>query len=117
LSKGNIKKLFFVHVLILTTFEGPCPAGLQARHRDGVRTNARLSNLHYGTAQQNIDDREAHGRTRRGEQHGMAILNAVQVREIRAAKRGGISPLSVRYGVSRHTIDAIRCGRLWKHIQ
>lgn len=117
LSKNAVKKNFFVHQLVLLAFEGPCPAGQQVRHRDGVRSNIRLSNLHYGTAQQNIDDREVHGRTARGEKHGMALLNEAQVLEIRAARYEKVRNLGVRYGVSPMTIEAIRYGRLWRHIQ
>jgi len=39
LSKNDIKQPFLVHQLILLTFVGPCPAGQQCRHLNGVRTD------------------------------------------------------------------------------
>ena len=117
LSKRNVKTNHFVHVLVLTTFVGPCPDGMESRHRDGARTNAALSNLHWGTAQQNADDRQTHGTVARGEGHGMVKLTEAQVREIKASRHEKVKDLAWRFEVSSPTIEAIRYGRLWRHIQ
>jgi hypothetical protein len=43
-----------VHQLVLETFVGPCPAGMQARHHPDVdKRNNRLANLAWGTPSQN----------------------------------------------------------------
>lgn len=42
-----------VHALVLETFVGPCPAGMEVLHRDANRGNPALSNLHYGTRSEN----------------------------------------------------------------
>jgi len=115
LSKNAVHTNHFVHVLVLTTFKGPCPCGMESRHADGVRINAALSNLSYGTAQQNADDRQRHGTVRRGEQHGRAKLTEAQVREIRAAKRD-LKSLVTKHGVTLPTIEAIRSRRIWKNL-
>lgn len=60
-----------VHELVALAFLGPPPsAEHEVRHLDGDRTNNRPSNLVYGTAKENAADREAHGRTARGNRNG-----------------------------------------------
>lgn len=50
-----------VHSLVAETFIGPCPIGMEVRHKDGYRTNPRLDNLEYGTRLENIEDAFRHG--------------------------------------------------------
>lgn len=50
-----------VHALVALAFVGPRPPGQECRHKNGDKTDARLSNLHYGTRSQNIKDAVAHG--------------------------------------------------------
>lgn len=52
-----------VHVLVLTAFHGPRPAGLIARHLNGNGSDNRASNLRWGTSSENMIDRNGHGRT------------------------------------------------------
>lgn len=58
LGRGNSRT---VHSLVAEAFLGPCPAGMEVRHRDGVRTNPRRSNLRYGTRGDNVRDAIEHG--------------------------------------------------------
>ena len=53
-----------VHHLVLITFVGPCPQGLEACHADDDRRNNRLSNLRWDTHQSNIDDKIRNGNAR-----------------------------------------------------
>lgn len=50
-----------VHQLVLLAFVGPCPEGMEVRHKDRTRANCRLDNLHYGTHLENMADRANHG--------------------------------------------------------
>lgn len=45
-----------VHQLIMLTFIGPPPEGMEVLHRNGDPTDNRLANLHYGTRTENILD-------------------------------------------------------------
>lgn len=45
-----------LHTLMLTTFVGPRPVGMLARHRDNDKNNGALSNLCWGTHEENIID-------------------------------------------------------------
>jgi HNH endonuclease/NUMOD4 motif len=60
LSRGGVKKKFKVHRLVLTTFRGARPEGKECRHLDGNPSNNSLSNLEWGTPQENQDDRRKH---------------------------------------------------------
>lgn len=50
-----------VHHLVLETFTGPRPEGMECRHLDGNPANNALSNLKWGTAHENYLDRVEHG--------------------------------------------------------
>lgn len=101
-----------VHKLVLIAFVGPRPATHECRHKDGDRSNNRLSNLAWGTHQENDEDRIAHGRMPRGEASGHARLTIDAVRQIRS------SPLTDRalgrlFDVDPSTISCVRRRATW----
>lgn len=55
------KKTSLVSTLILTTFVGPRPAGMECCHNNGIRTDNRISNLRWDTHKNNQLDRAKHG--------------------------------------------------------
>jgi hypothetical protein len=59
----------YVHHLVLLAFVGPRPAGHQAAHGDGDRTNNVLSNLRWATPKENTADRYRHGTVLFGTRH------------------------------------------------
>lgn len=110
---------FFVHRLVLLAFVGPCPDGLVTRHLDGDAKNNAVSNLAYGTHQQNMEDRRAHGRNAFGARNSNAKLTDDLVTEIR--RKCVDSPrarrtLASRFGVSADTIRAILNRKTWRHL-
>ena len=50
-----------VHRLVMLAFVGPCPEGLETRHRDGDKRRNHLANLLYGTSSENTFDAVRHG--------------------------------------------------------
>lgn len=99
-----------LHKVVCAAFLGRCPAGKEARHINGVRSNCRLSNLKYGTRSQNQKDRALHGTSNRGERCAAAVLTKHQVIRIRAAYAAGKlnqRQLGEKYGVSGKTIGNI----------
>lgn len=61
LSSPNGDVKYEVHRLIILTFEGPCPLGMEVRHLDGNADNSALANLAYGTRGENGRDKREHG--------------------------------------------------------
>ena len=60
-----------VHQLVALSFLGPKPSPAhEVRHGDGVKTHNWLANLSYGTALENMADRDAHGTTAVNEKNG-----------------------------------------------
>lgn len=50
-----------VHKLVMITFVGPCPPGMEVLHGDGDKSNNSLVNLSYGTHLENMADAVAAG--------------------------------------------------------
>lgn len=57
-SKGHMRR---VHQLVLETFVGPRPKGMECRHLDGNKHNNHLKNLKWGTRSENQHDAVKHG--------------------------------------------------------
>lgn len=58
--RAGVRRL--IHRLILETFVGPCPGGMECCHNDGDPTNNALSNLRWDTSKANKADMAKHGR-------------------------------------------------------
>ena len=61
LSGNGKRATLFVHVLVLTAFVGPRPAGQEGCHGNGIRTDNRLVNLRWDTRSENQKDSVRHG--------------------------------------------------------
>lgn len=61
LSVSRVIKKRAVHALVAEAFIGPRREGQQTRHRDGDRSNPRLTNLCYGSQSDNMQDAVRHG--------------------------------------------------------
>lgn len=59
--ENNRMKLFYVHRLVLETFVGACPLGMECCHSDGNGMNNKLSNLRWDTHAGNGIDMKRHG--------------------------------------------------------
>ncbi len=107
------------HVLIARAYLGPKPSPRhEVRHLNGINIDNVPTNLAWGTAKQNSADREAHGRTARGERNGGGgKLRAEDVDAIRSALAGGSTQrmLADSFGVSPALISHIATGRLWRN--
>lgn len=61
LWRGNEEEQRHVHVLVLETFVGPRPQGMQACHNNGKRSDNRVENLRWDTPSNSNRDKRAHG--------------------------------------------------------
>lgn len=105
-----------LHSIVAAAFHGPCPTGMQIRHLDGSRDNAKADNLKYGTPAENGADTVRHSKSVQGSAFGRSRLTEAKARRIRRMKgRKSQSALAAEYGVSSAAIQAIHDGRTWKH--
>ena len=106
-----------VHVMVLETFVGPRPEGLQACHNDGNPNHNAVDNLRWDTPRNNSADKHAHGTHVVGESHGIAKLTDVDVQEIRSLyPMMTKTDIALRFGVSDVLVGKIISRKLWQHI-
>lgn len=103
------------HRLAYTMAYGDPPPGMIVRHLCGNRACINALHLERGDHLSNAADREAHGRTAKGERHGCAKLNEADVSDIRSCLAAGAKgrDLAKRFGVSESTISLIKRGKKW----
>jgi len=119
LSNKGCKYSKRIHRLVLETFVGPCPEGMECRHLNGNPKDNRLDNLCWGTPKENQADRLTHGTDLRGEKSPNSKLTASMVRLIFNAYHDGaytVCELVKEFKVSKSTIWAILNKKSWKHL-
>lgn len=116
LSARGRKVNAFVHQLVAAAFVGPRPDGLQINHKNGTKTDCRVSNLEYLTAAENSQHAIRTGLARPASGAKHSRLTADQVREIRAL-RGHLTQATIarRFGVSSTAVNRIQLGLHWVH--
>ena len=104
-----------VHRLVAEAFL-PNPDGLPVvRHLDGDSTNNALSNLAWGTHQDNSDDAVEVGAMPRGAKHWRSKLSEEQARIIKRTypSQAAAKDLAARFGVRYTTIRSVWQGKSW----
>lgn len=107
-----------IHHLVLESFVGSRPDGMECRHLNGNPGDNRLANLCWGTKKQNSDDRDRHGTTYRGERLWTAKLTAELVRKIRSEhvpRKVTYAFLSRKYGLNFWHVRDIIKRKVWRH--
>jgi len=109
-----------VHQLVLESFVGPCPDGFECDHKNGIRHDNRLENLHWVTRQENMLNRRNHGTHNvvKGERNHTAKLTESDVRDIRTMISWGIpcTGIADMYGMKSQSIDAIKHRKSWAYL-
>jgi hypothetical protein len=88
---ANVRKTSYVHRLVLEAFVGPCPPDMECRHLNGIRDDARLVNLAWGTRQEQAEDKVRHGTQTFGDAHHNTKVLDVDVRRIRTLAANGVT--------------------------
>jgi hypothetical protein len=81
LTLGTRRVRLAVHKLVAMAHLPPRPGRThQLRHLDGNKLHCAARNLAWGTAKDNADDRQRHGKTSRGPRHSARIKSALSAR-------------------------------------
>lgn len=107
-----------VHRLVLKTFVGPCPEGMEACHNNDDCHDNRISNLRWDTPEANREDQRKNGKYCLGENRPESKLTEAQVIEIRTRFANGeeAKKLADEYGICVDNIYHIKSGHVWKHV-
>jgi len=112
----------YVSHLVLETFKGPRPSGMECCHCDGNSLNNRIDNLRWGTPKENTSDKYKHGTMLWGSRNHQSQLTEQQVLEIRAKyvrhskTKSNSRQLADEYKVGVQAIGKIIRRERWKHI-
>lgn len=113
---GWKQKSYWLHRLVLETWEGECPPGMEGCHNDGNPLNCRADNLRWDTPKGNAADKLRHGTANIRTQNPNAVLTEDQVTEIKRLLASGVGVMQVsrQFNVSKGAISAIKNGRTWQ---
>ena len=90
----------------------------EVQHKNGIRTDNRISNLKWGNQKHNAEDRKKHGNNIVGIKNPLAKLNDVKVREIRNLRSSmSLNQLKDKYNVSQKLILLVCQRKIWKHVK
>lgn len=106
----RIKRL--VHHLILETYTGPRPVGMECLHGPGGQSDNSAGNLRWGTRRENHDDTISAG-SHKGERNSSAKLDPIDIPIIRTMKP---SEAARKYGITRQSAWRIIHRLTWNHI-
>lgn len=119
LKNGDRYLHHLAHRLVLESFVGSCPSGMQACHNDNNPQNNKLENLRWDTPKSNQADRIIFGTSNRGENHGNHKLTAPEISEILSLRKNtslSLSKIGAIFGVCKQTIFKILSKKSWKHL-
>jgi hypothetical protein len=118
LFKNGKYKRYQLHRLVLETFVGYCPKGMECCHKDDNPKNNNLENLYWGSRKDNIKDKLKNDKICRGSRNGNSKLNDREVKLIKIMLKKGYSGsfISERFGISRTMVSYIKLGKQWSHI-
>jgi hypothetical protein len=106
----------YVHRVVLETFVGPQPPGMETLHLNNTRDDNRLVNLRWGSKEENERHKEIHGTRLRGEDCPQAKLTPELVRAIRERTYTSRRELAEEFGCSPANIRSIQIRKSWAHV-
>lgn len=110
-----------VHRLVLETFMGACPEGMEACHNNGDRLDNRLGNLRWDTRSNNAKDAVRHGTISFGSGENNVrsklrekdVINIIHLYNTKLFRQQEIADM---YKISQSQVSHIFSRRRWKHL-
>ena len=119
LNKNHKPWYATLNYLIALVFIGPRPSPKHvAAHWDGNASNNKIKNIRWATEEENAADKDRHGRTPRGNKHGLARLSDNKVRTLRRLRVKGwtYKRLAKRYKVTASQVYNADKRITWGHV-
>lgn len=120
LYRDGRKHNLLVASIVARAFLGPCPPGMEVNHKSGDKHDNGFRNLEYLTRPENIQhSRDVLGNQwPQGEQHGMARLTEVDVRQIREllSQRMAQGAIAARFQIHQTMVSRIALRKAWRHV-
>lgn len=124
ISLGHKNRHKLIHRIVLETFIGPCPEGMECCHKNGNPADNRLENLRWDTRSNNRKDDYLLGvRTGfngcRGSYHSQSKLTEQDVRMIIYMWKTLLftqREIADIYKISSPNINLITHKKIWKHL-
>jgi hypothetical protein len=119
-TPGPRGTIYTAHELVLNTFIGPRPKGLDACHGDGQPWNNDVRNLRWDTRSGNCLDAQRHGTATTGSRNGNARLNENIIEEMillsrkPSSERPSFAEIARTHGLTPEDFRRIRKGEYWK---
>lgn len=113
--------------VVLETFVGPCPDGMECCHGPRGKLDNALDNVSWGTTYKNlVDDKRRDGTFREGEDCNFAeltnddlpqIIDMINEKHAQGYRKGlTYEQIGSVFGVTGMAIQDIAAGRNWKHL-
>lgn len=113
-------KIVIVHRIVAQTFLQKRKNRSYINHKNGVKTDNRVENLEWCTAQENTlhSIKNKLIKPQRGEKNGMSKLKEKDIKTIRHLFSKGKTQniIAKRFSVSQSCISLIKMSHAWKHI-
>jgi hypothetical protein len=118
LCKAGVTKSFHAHQLIMLAFVGERPRKRLVRHIDGNPRNNQLSNLCYGTYQENAQDAISHGTIAWGERSNLSKFSEEKIEVIRKlCKWFNTDEIAKFFNMSKTHVRDIKNRKYWKYLK
>lgn len=118
LYKSGVRTDYNIHRLVLSIWGTPAIDSQVCRHKNGNRQDNNISNLEWGSTQDNVLDMLKHSTQAKGEDIHTSVLNPKAVLDIVAKYKLGkkVTDLCKLYEVSKSTIYYILQGKSWSSV-
>lgn len=108
----------YLHRLVLETFIGQCPDGMEAAHLNGNPSDNRVVNLQWVTRKENHSHRHLHGTVYFGESHPRVKLSLAMVTEIKnlISINKKFVDIAKMYNIHPGTVSKIHRKVIWRNM-